>query len=501
MSKDDELKALQEENQKLKNLLKHGQELPIADAIPALISYMDKDLRYTYVNKTYEKWFNIKPESLIGKTVREFVGDDVYSKVYPFFKRALDGEIVSFEQESKYPSGTKHIHVVYTPDKDQTTGEVKGVIALVNDISERVAIQKAEKAQFHKLTSLFEEAPIGMALLEGPNHTFITANKNFRDYFVSGEFTNKTVDEVLPAARSQGFVTLLDDVYKTGMPYIGKETKFEMTKNGKSATYFLNFIYQAVHDPNGQITGILAVISDVTELVLAKNELIEERDIRERFVSTLTHDLTTPLTAAKLSTQLVLRKLNDPTSLQTLANRIMSSLNRAEKMVRDLLDANMINAGEGIPINKRACELNMVIDEAMLDLISLHGNRFKFIRKNAQIQGFWDPEALQRIVENLVNNAVKYGDSNSPITITTDTDTKQAILKVHNFGNAISNQDQRTLFDSYKRLDAAKISSKTGWGIGLSLVKGISEAHNGSAAVESSVEKGTTFTIKLPLEG
>jgi signal transduction histidine kinase len=93
---------------------------------------------------------------------------------------------------------------------------------------------------------------------------------------------------------------------------------------------------------------------------------------------------------------------------------------------------------------------------------------------------------------------VKYGAAHQPITVTIRLDDVFVWIEVHNEGNLIPVEDQAILFSPFRRAKSAETSGKTGWGLGLTLVRGIAEAHGGTVFVESSVEAGTVFRAKLP---
>jgi PAS domain S-box-containing protein len=114
----------------------------LADALPVLVSYMDQDLRYQFVNKAYEEWFKKPAEEIQGKLVREIVGEAAFANAKPYFDRALAGERVRFEPTMPYPQGTRHIRVDYVPRLNDKQ-EVIGIYALVDDIT---AAKKVEFA-------------------------------------------------------------------------------------------------------------------------------------------------------------------------------------------------------------------------------------------------------------------------------------------------------------------------------------------------------------------
>lgn len=227
------------------------------------------------------------------------------------------------------------------------------------------------------------------------------------------------------------------------------------------------------------------------------SQLKLERELREQFVSSLSHDLRTPLTAAKMSAQLIPRQPHLPDKVYSLAARVRQNIDRADQMITDLLDTNRIRAGQGLPIEVSDCELRQVVADTLEELSSVHGERFH-LQGEKQLEGRWDARALRRLVENLCGNAIKYGDGTRQVTVSLEQHGDEVELAVHNWGNAIPPEEQQQLFQYFARTKSAEASGKKGWGIGLTLVKGVAEAHGGSVRVESTPEKGTLFRVRLP---
>jgi signal transduction histidine kinase len=103
------------------------------------------------------------------------------------------------------------------------------------------------------------------------------------------------------------------------------------------------------------------------------------------------------------------------------------------------------------------------------------------------------------MIENLLANAIKYGSKSDPVTLELKHDDNTVKISVRNFGNPISNEDQKTIFDPFYRISNPQSTSLEGWGIGLTLVRGLARAHGGDISVTSSLESGTCFTISLPI--
>jgi PAS domain S-box-containing protein len=253
--------------------------------------------------------------------------------------------------------------------------------------------------------------------------------------------------------------------------------------------------------------GFSKVVQDLTERnhIVQEHELSRghvsqlqaERDLRDQFVFALSHDLRTPLTAAKLSAQMITRESATKEYVQKGAKQVIDSLDRADALIRNFLDASRIKAGEPLPILVRKSDISAVAREAIGELISLYGNRFRLLGPQS-IEGYWDPDGIRRILENLGSNGVKYGTERDPVTITLLETERQVQLSVHNSGPAIPREDQQTLFDLFRRRKATRAETSHGWGIGLNLVRGIAEAHGGSVRIESVEGEGTTFKVDLP---
>lgn len=224
-----------------------------------------------------------------------------------------------------------------------------------------------------------------------------------------------------------------------------------------------------------------------------------EKALRERFVSMLAHDLRGPLSAAQLAAEMLVMEPTSEPERRELALKVDRNIDRVDRMIRDLLDANRIRAGEPLPLQLHACELRGVAEVVAEEARVMHGDRF-VVAADGPVNGIWSEEDLHRALWNLVTNAVKYGASRKPIEIGVFRSGETVRVSVHNAGNPIAPGDQQHIFDAYSRAPAADSSSRTGWGLGLTLVRAVAEAHGGVVSLTSDVSDGTTFTMELPLD-
>lgn len=224
--------------------------------------------------------------------------------------------------------------------------------------------------------------------------------------------------------------------------------------------------------------------------------VLVQEGLRERFFATLAHDLRGPLSAARVNAGLILRKPSVE-QVPRWAARIADSIDRADRMIQDLLDAMRVQAGGQLSLALEECDLVEVVRQAMENQQAEHGERF-VLTAPEPVRGYFAPESLRRAVENLVSNAVKYGTSSRPITLTVRQTHERAFILVHNHGGHIPAEEQETLFKAFSRLPGAEAGGERGWGLGLVQVRGAAEAHGGSITVDSLPERGTSFTIDIP---
>jgi signal transduction histidine kinase len=169
-------------------------------------------------------------------------------------------------------------------------------------------------------------------------------------------------------------------------------------------------------------------------------------------------------------------------------------------MIHNLLDAHRIRAGKRLPLTIERYDMKDLVDEVVKGLSLVHGDRF-VVDAEPDVTGFWSWDAMRRALENLLNNAVKYGDPKAPVTIRLRaTEDRKMSLSVHNQGVPLAGEDQARIFLPFERGKSAERTGARGWGIGLTLVKGIVDAHGGTVTVESNREDGTTFTIRNPMD-
>ena len=226
-------------------------------------------------------------------------------------------------------------------------------------------------------------------------------------------------------------------------------------------------------------------------------------EIRENVINHMTHDMRTPLTAAKLSLDLLLKKTAKPNSPEVkeeiinLINRVKKNINYTNELIQNILDEQyiksyMVNSNDRF----ESAEMMEIVQSA---LEGLSENSLKQINVvGEKTKGYWDKKAIRRVVENLISNAIKYGSDDTPVEICVRSILGRCLLSVHNKGAPIPVEERELLFSNFTRLSAAREGNKEGWGLGVALCREVTEDHSGSLVIESNSEDGTTFTIDIP---
>jgi len=369
--------------------------------------------------------------------------------------------------------------------------------------------------------ALFESSPrLFLVLLPTPRFLIVAVSDQYLDATMTKreEIMGRGLFEVFPAnpddPQADGVSNLRASLEKVNtrktsdsMPVQKYDIRRPDSQGGGFEERFWNPLNSPVLDQQGEIRYIIHEVEDVTGIVKAKaerdearsavNELEIEKDLREQFVSMLSHDLRTPLSAVKITAQVLGKGTSDPSKTTTLIGRIIENINRADQMITNLLDANRIRAGEKLPLEIQETGLYSLIQDTLEELASIHGDRFVF-HSESVVNGYWSLDGLRRVIENLCSNAVKYGYSNTPISVSVQNCGDSIKISVQNEGDGLEKEELASLFTQYHRGKNALSKEKSGWGLGLTLVQGITEAHGGSVKVESKFGEGVTFTVAIP---
>ena len=491
-----------------RSLSSESQLRTIANRLPAFVSYMDNDRRYRFVNRAYSDWFGLAPEAIQGRTKSELVNDTAtYDGMKPYEDLAYAGTAASYELTLKRADGERRsLDVEYLPDIDSTTGEIRGIIGVGHDVTARkIAQREAENAQA-ELVSLFMQTPIGICILQGPEHRYVLANNTYQNVLFDQprDLIGKTVREALPEI-GDGYYDLIDRVYRTGLPYEGKEVPIEIRQSdGSLQLFYLNFVYQPKRNGAGEVDGLIAIFYDLTELVQSRRKLERAVTARDEFLSIASHELKTPLSSLKLQVQLNQRQLSrgepgsvDPEKYRQFLDRTERQVQRLDRLIEDMLDVGRIQDGR-LPVEFDTFNLSDLLTEAVErmhgEAAAVDSELLTEIAPGLEIRG--DRFRLEQVFVNLISNALKYAHGTS-IRVTAERLADSVRVRVIDRGMGIAPENHERIFLRFER--AISGQNISGMGLGLYIVRTILEQHGGRVELASELGKGSTFTVEIPI--
>ncbi|HEX7705044.1 MAG TPA: ATP-binding protein [Thermoanaerobaculia bacterium] len=246
---------------------------------------------------------------------------------------------------------------------------------------------------------------------------------------------------------------------------------------------------------SGGVVGAVLVIRDITAL----QELDRKKD---EFLSVASHELRTPLTTIKGYTQLLAQTIDDlaPTDRSTYIKAVLGEIERMMGLISELLDVSRIET-KRLHIHPQSISWVEFIQARVAAFRIQHTTRA--IRFEAGIEGMClvaDPDRIRQVVDNLLSNALKYSPDGSDVDVTISADGDFVVTSITDFGIGIPEDEIPLLFERFHR--ARNVSSRYygGLGLGLYIAQAIVEAHGGTIQVRSEEGRGSTFTLRLPLE-
>ncbi len=247
--------------------------------------------------------------------------------------------------------------------------------------------------------------------------------------------------------------------------------------------------------PDGRPQGAVLSFSDIT----AQHELEEQREDILRAVS---HDLRSPLAAIQGQAELLLRRI-DPSGPcgreRERVQSILSSSQRMNGMIRDLVDAARSETGQ-LRLDRRPVDLRAFLAEIRMHQAPADAGRID-VRVPEVLPLVWaDPERLERILANLLTNAVKYSQPGTPVTVSAERRGDEVVTSVADRGPGIPAEELPRLFQRYYRARRER-EAGAGLGLGLYITRRLVEAHGGHIWAESELGRGSTFSFSLPVAG
>ncbi|MEH2160342.1 MAG: ATP-binding protein [Nostoc sp.] len=233
-------------------------------------------------------------------------------------------------------------------------------------------------------------------------------------------------------------------------------------------------------------------------LTMLLSRLSQSWQQEREFVSNVSHELRTPLTIVHGYLQSVLRRQNNLTPTQQEAlETAASEAERTIRLLQDLLDLARADNGY-LYFQMKSYVLNDLVEEVVIMAKKYSDRIIKIEPKLDRIEVKADYNRLKQVLLNLIDNAIKYSEADTPIVLKLNQIQEQAILEVCDKGYGIPLQHQARIFERFYRVDESRSHTTGGCGLGLSIVKTLIEGMGGSVSVQSKLGEGSTFTISLP---
>lgn len=251
------------------------------------------------------------------------------------------------------------------------------------------------------------------------------------------------------------------------------------------------------------VLGSMNKSKSTGEFILVLHDISQLRQLnsmRRDFISNLSHELRTPVSVIRANSETLLSgALEDKKEAAVFAKAIMHNSERLSEMVSDLIDLSRIEYGD-LKLNIRSIDINQIIESIVFSMKSILKRKnisieFEPHQTKSMVEA--DLNALERIINNFIDNAYKYSPKNSLIVITTESSNNDIKINIIDEGDGIAPKEMNLIFDRFFRTASARASEKSGSGLGLAIVKNLVNSLNGKVGVESN-EKGSTFWFTLP---
>jgi PAS domain S-box-containing protein len=491
--RDESLAALRESSRKINNIL---------ESITDLYYQLDREWRFTDINRQTVARFGRSREELLGKVIWEVFPDAVDSDLYPSLHKSIETMVpVHFELASRTVPGSwfeAHAYPTRT-----------GLSVYLRDITERKKSEE-EIAFQARLLSAVEQAVIATDL----QGTIVYWNSFAEQLYgwSAAEALGANVLEITPAEATREQANEIMSHLRAGKSWSG-----EFLVRRKDGAVFPAMITDSpIFSEEGELVGMVGVSVDISQRKQseAEREVLHQSEraaraeaenanrLKDEFLATLSHELRNPLNVILGYAEVLLRSEEARSSpfVKRAAEVLKRNALAQSRLVRDLLDLSRLHIGK-LSLNCEVVSLITIIDNAV-ETVSGEAEQKKIELKIEVAEDVIfvnaDPLRLEQVIWNLLNNAVKFTPAGGSVTIGLRCEHGRALLTVEDTGPGIEPEFLPHVFEMFRQADASNSRPHGGMGIGLSLVKQLIELHGGTVAASSTYGQGARFTIELP---
>jgi PAS domain S-box-containing protein len=466
------------------------------------ITYYDTQ-RFVEVNQKWAETLEYTPAEILGRTTAElniYPDPNVRTAIWQTLYK--EGSIQNFEVIYQTKTG-KIVLTLISAEIVTLKGE-KYLISTMLDITERRKTEKALIESEEKLRRIFETVPEGILLINTEG-IILDANQaviKMHGYTGRSKVISKNGHDLIATKDLEKGRQLFKDTLEKGIMQNVRLTLLRI-----DGSEFAGEVSGAViKDLQNNPVGIVIVTSDITARIAAQEEhqkVVEYREldrVKTNLLSTISHELRTPLASIKGYSSMLLmydRKLNKMQKNESI-EAIDRSTDRLTELIDHLLDMSRLDAGilklTLSPVNPQQI-LTAAVDEA-----KLRSPHFRFKNEiKGKLPGIMaDARRLRQVIDNILENAIKYSPENTLITVKTEVKQDEMLVSITDQGRGIPEGEYQKIFERMYRIEQRLQKDPGGLGLGLSLCKALVEGHGGRIWVESVVDKGSTFYFTIP---
>jgi len=495
-------------------LREHERELQtLTDAVPDIIARFDRQLRHVFVNAAVGKLTGRPTSDFLGRTNRELGMPAGLCEQWEEAMRAVFATGVPRTMEFAFPSPgmVRQFESRLVAELD-AAGRPAYLVAVTIDVTVRKQNEEALRASEERLRALADSMPqlVWRSRADGSVDYF---NARIIEYtcpppldgvwnwveMIHPEDRDRTIQTWQKAAASRTAYACEHRVRMADGSWRWHLTRALPVQVSRETTTWYGTSTDI--DPQKQVEERLAAALVRTEQAVRA---------RDQLVSLVSHDLRDPLNVMRLSVEMLGKLARgpavDPSALEHAVSRMARQTDRMGRMLEELLDFTQFQAQRQPQL--RLSELDLVplvsrVAEEHQRAAPRH--RIEVVSSTPAVVGRWDGARLERVVGNLVSNAVKYSPDGGKVQVSLaqaqEAGVGWAFVEVSDQGIGIAAEDHARVFDWFSRGQNAERSLIGGHGIGLAGARAIVAQHGGAIALSSAVGKGSIFTVRLPLSG
>ena len=480
------------------------------------ISIIDEKGKYILLNKNARENF-LPPKEYLGDVhawhkeseLLYLNGDKVPFQDSPE-SRVLRGEKFSnLNLIAKYPNKSVYFDVSGIPIYNNEERFFTGVIC-THDMTDYCKQEEILKEKNEFLNRLIDNLQLPFFAISSPDLRILKLNQKALDIMKKFNPGVTSTVHIIGEIITEVFTSLLGTQYLKKMKEVIEEKKTKHINNKhfviNEQDIYCNIIFEPVFELNGEIKEILVVIIDISAEINSNKIMEKALKAQEELLANISHELKTPVNVIYSTIQLFNLYLKSGTleqkknSAAKYINSMMQNCYRLSKLINNIVDLSKIEAGF-FELNLSNNNIVEIVEDTVLSVSNytdIKGLCIIFDTDTEEKIIACDTEKIERIVLNLISNAIKFSDEGNEIVVSFKDKNEFVEISVKDNGIGIEASKLDMIFDRFKQVDKSLSRNAEGTGIGLSLVKAIVELHHGRIYVESEFGKGSKFTVLLP---